>query len=151
MLSTMTGYAATALGYLAVQGAAAARIPDIARAREIPRPYLAKIVRRLSARGIVRTRRGVGGGVTLAVDPERLSLLDLCRVLDEPALVPQCVLAHPTCEAEHACPLHARFQAIRAQELELLGSTNVLMIGEIDAARYGRRGQRRHAGARRKP
>jgi Rrf2 family protein len=143
MLTAMTGYAATALGYLAERRGAPVRVPDIARERGIPRPFLAKIVRRLSAKGIVRTRRGVGGGVTLAVDPGRISLLDLCRMLDEPALQARCVLGQERCTEEHACPLHGAARAIHAQQLELLTRTSLLEIGQIDSARYGARRARR--------
>jgi Rrf2 family protein len=133
MLTALAGYAAIALGYLAERRGTAVRVPDIARARGIPRPFLAKIVRALSARGIVRTRRGVGGGVTLAVDPERVSLLGLCRALGEPVLLAQCVLGRPECD--ETCPLHGRVQALRARQLALLEETSLLDLGRIDASR----------------
>ena len=135
MLTAMTGYAATALGYLAQRRGSAVSVPDIARARDIPRPFLAKIVRTLSAKGFVRTRRGVGGGVTLAVDPARVSLLDLSRALGEPAPLAQCVLGRPSCDEEHACSLHDKVQALRAKQLALLEETTLLDVGRIDAAR----------------
>ncbi len=45
---------------------------DIARSRDIPGPYLARLLAELARAGLVTTRRGAGGGVALARDPRRL-------------------------------------------------------------------------------
>jgi Rrf2 family protein len=147
LLTATACYAATALGYLAERHGVPARIPDIAKARGIPRPYLAKIVRKLSAKGIVATRRGVGGGVVLAVDPASLSLLDLCRALDEPALVTRCVLGRACCDDELACPLHEAIQKIRALQAKLLASTPLSEIGRRDAEQRAAQKDLRKRGA----
>ena len=51
----------------------------VARTRKIPLPYLAQLVRDLGRRGLVNTRRGPGGGLTLARPAAEISLT---QVLD---------------------------------------------------------------------
>jgi Rrf2 family protein len=135
MLTALVGYAATALGYLAQRGAEPVQVHEIARERDIPAPFLSKIIRVLSAKGIVATRRGTGGGVTLVADPERLTLLALCRELDEP-LEPQCLFGQEVCDDRVACPAHAAMKRIRSQQLALLESLSIRQIGELDARRH---------------
>jgi DNA-binding MarR family transcriptional regulator len=65
-MTQSTGYAITALGHVAAMGDQPLLIKDIAEATGLPHPYLAKIIHTLARRGLVVTRRGVGGGVTLA-------------------------------------------------------------------------------------
>ena len=75
MLSQASGYAASALGFVACSESKSVLVKEIAEATAIPAPYLAKIVQVLSKRGIVRTQRGIGGGVTLARAPEDVDAL----------------------------------------------------------------------------
>jgi Rrf2 family protein len=136
MLTALVGYAATALGYLAQRGGAPVQVRQIARERDIPAPYLAKIIRRLSARGIVGTQRGSGGGVTLLVDPARTTLLDICTELDEPLLERQCILGQKRCDDAVACPGHQVMQQIRELQIDLFGSLTLREIGLFDARRF---------------
>jgi Rrf2 family protein len=48
----------------------------------IPAPSLARLLRSLSAAGIIETREGVKGGVRLAVPPGEVSLLDIVAAID---------------------------------------------------------------------
>ena len=48
----------------------------------IPAPSVARLLGRLSRAGLVETREGAGGGVRLAVAPERVSLLGIVEAVD---------------------------------------------------------------------
>jgi len=50
---------------------------EIARSRDIPGAYLARLLAELARTGVVTTRRGAGGGVALARDPRRLPVREL--------------------------------------------------------------------------
>ena len=77
MLNQATGYAATALGYLASAGSKPVLVKDIAEASQIPSPYLAKIINALARKGLLNTQRGIGGGVTLGRAAATITLYDL--------------------------------------------------------------------------
>ena len=141
----MTGYAATALGYLALRDGGPTQVREMARRIEIPAPYLSKIVHQLGRKGLVETRRGTGGGVRLAVDPAQTTLYQLCEVLGDPVLEPHCLLGLGLCNDDVACPAHSFNRALRARQLKFLHETTLLAVGRFDRRRRGasRKGSRR--------
>lgn len=145
MLTAIVGYAATALGFLQENRGAPVQVREIALACSIPLPYLHKIVRLLSAKGVVKTQRGVGGGVRLADDATTLTLHELCVLLDEPLLHPQCMLGQDTCSDDNACPAHAEALKIRELQLAVLQRTTIAHIGAFDQQRARRRARQTRA------
>jgi Rrf2 family protein len=137
MLSPLTGYAAMALGFLAVCKNRSASVDEMARGTGIKTTSLSKVVHLLSRKRLVTTRRGVGGGATLACDPRQVTLYDLCLALDDPAILPRCMLGVAPCTDERACPAHEHWSCVRKQNLDFLQRTTVQDVGEFDAARGG--------------
>ena len=82
MLSARSRYALRALSYLARQAPAPQTTEQIASATGVPLPTLAKILQILSHTGIVKTQRGVGGGVELARQPELVSVKEVIDAFD---------------------------------------------------------------------
>lgn len=132
MLSQAVGYAATALGYVAATGGNPVLVKDIAEATGIPAPYLAKIVHQLGRKGFVITRRGVGGGVTLARPAAEISLYDLCVAMDDNAVKLKCILGVDGCSEERACPGHHFWSKHRARQIEFLQALNVADVAAFE-------------------
>lgn len=139
----MTGYAATALGYMALRDEGPLQVREMAQRIEIPAPYLSKIVHQLGRKGFVETRRGVGGGVRLAVDPAKTTLFQLCEALGDPILEPHCLLGLGLCNDDVACPAHAFSRTLRASQLKFLKETTLLAVGRFDQRRRGESKTRR--------
>lgn len=135
MLAQATGYAATALGYVAAAGGKPVLVKDIADACEIPGPYLAKIVNSLSKSGIVTTQRGIGGGVALARSPQEISLFDLCEALGDPIVERRCMLGTAQCSDDRACPAHKFWTAARAKQWDFLRETTLADIASFETRR----------------
>jgi Rrf2 family iron-sulfur cluster assembly transcriptional regulator len=119
--------------YIAVRGGGPVPVREIASAGAIPEPYLAKILHRLSGIGYVVTQRGIGGGVSLAIDPRQVTLYHLCEVLLDPVVRPQCLLGGSECNDDKACPAHEFQRSIRKRQLAFLSATTVDAIGRHDA------------------
>lgn len=136
MLSPLTGYAAMALGYLAICKSHSASVDEMARATGIKTTSLSKVVHLLSRKRLVTTRRGVGGGATLACDPDKVTLYDLCIAMDDPAILPRCMLGVAPCTDERACPAHAHWKEIRRMNIEFLQNTTVRDVGEFEAEKH---------------
>src|SRR5947209_362521 len=49
----------------------------------IPPSTAAMILRRLSRAGLIETREGVNGGVRLAIPPEKVTLLDVFKAIEQ--------------------------------------------------------------------
>jgi Rrf2 family protein len=88
-LSHTTGYAIEALACLARAEAQTMRVAEVAECSGIPAPYLAKIFQRLAEAGIVTSKRGHKGGVSLVWKPDELSLLHIDASIDASRACPQ--------------------------------------------------------------
>ena len=80
---------------------------NIAEEQSIPPSFLAKIISQLSIAGLIHTSRGARGGVSLAVSPEKISVLDVVEAIDGPLALNECTLNPSICPTGEACPLHS--------------------------------------------
>jgi Rrf2 family protein len=85
-VSTRGDYASRALLSLALhadsEGPTSVR--DIAERTALPQPYLEQILLALKGAGLVRSKRGVGGGYVLARDPAEITLGQIVSAVDGP-------------------------------------------------------------------
>jgi Rrf2 family protein len=78
-VSTRGDYACRALLSLALHAdeGAPTSVRDIAERTGLPQPYLEQILLALKGAGLVRSKRGVGGGYILARSPAEIRLSDV--------------------------------------------------------------------------
>ena len=135
MITQTTGYAISALAYVAGAGGRTVLVREIAEALGQPTPYLAKIVNALARRRLVVTQRGIGGGVTLARPAGTVSLWDLCEALGDPAVEARCLLALEGCSDERACPAHQFWKTHREAVWAFLRETTLADMATFEAQR----------------
>ncbi|GAA6479322.1 Rrf2 family transcriptional regulator [Enterocloster aldenensis] len=99
-------------------------IEQICRKEQVPRQFAYKILKKLEKAGLVRIRRGAGGGCSLGRGLDVLTLLDVIRATDEEFFLNPCLKQGYRCEyaegSGHNCLVHcelARVQAILEREL----------------------------------
>jgi len=135
-LSQTTGYAIKALGCLNQPGCDSRSTPEIAECARVPKPYLAKIINALAHHGLVIARRGVGGGVSLARKPERISLLQIVEAVEGKDWLGDCLLGLNDCSDQSSCPTHDFWQRIsREIRTELTRTTLADLIQFKDAGK----------------
>ncbi len=101
-----TDYAARVVLHLAsLPPGARDSIAAIARDRHLPVPYVRRIVSRLALAGILRTTRGVGGGVGLAREADRISLHDVVSAMEGPSCPSPCLEPDGSCPLAGRCPV----------------------------------------------
>ena len=84
-LSATDVYAFQALGYLGNQELTRwVSSEEISEATGVHRPYLVRILAALSAKGVVKSKKGIGGGYALARKPALISLCEVVRAVDGP-------------------------------------------------------------------
>lgn len=93
---------------------------DIADRQNIPPSFLAKILTRLAAHGIVQTQRGVNGGVRLARRAEDITLLSVVEAIDGPLSLNLCVRNPGLCPRERNCVVHPVWETIGEELRERL-------------------------------
>ena len=84
---------------------------DVAEISQVPREYLAKIVQLLARGNVVESKKGRGGGITLAKAAHEINLYDVIQVVDPIRHYEQC----PFRLAEHKeglCPLHTKLESL---------------------------------------
>ena len=110
-VSTRGDYACRALLSLALHGdgAGPTSVRDIAERTGLPQPYLEQILLALKGAGIVRSKRGVGGGYVLAREPDAITLGDIVSAVDGPIVVGDFGEPHQNgaCDHEGQCVLLA--------------------------------------------
>ena len=105
-ITRQADYAVRAVLYLAQMGPdKRAATSQIAAEQKIPPSFLAKIVSQLSVAGLLQTSRGARGGVSLARDPEKISLLEVVEAIDGPILLNECVNDAGACTFGDECPM----------------------------------------------
>ncbi len=110
-MSTRGDYASRALLSLALheEEAGLTSVKDIAERTGLPQPYLEQILLALKGAGLVRSKRGVGGGYVLARPPEQITLGQIVAAVDGPIVVGDFGMPHENgaCDHEGQCVLLA--------------------------------------------
>ena len=104
-LSLFSDYSLRVLMYAALKDDSF-QLDEVTAAYDISRNHLAKVVNYLSHLGYLETRRGRGGGITLAVKPEDLRIGQLVRQTEnQPAIVECFDPSTNTCKLNGSCIL----------------------------------------------
>jgi Rrf2 family iron-sulfur cluster assembly transcriptional regulator len=86
-VSTLGDYAARALLSLALHGSERpTSVKEIAERTTLPQPYLEQILLAVKGAGLVRSKRGVGGGYVLARPAQEITLADIVGAVEGPQL-----------------------------------------------------------------
>src|SRR4051812_23164315 len=108
-VSTRGDYASRALLSLSLHagGGTPTSVRDIAERTGLPQPYLEQILLALKGAGLVRSKRGVGGGYVLARDPSDITLAQIVSAVDGPIVVGDFGEPHQNgaCDHEGQCIL----------------------------------------------
>jgi len=89
-LTTFTDFSLRVLMYLAADADRRATIAEIARAFDVSENHLVKVVHFLGKQGWLTNVRGKGGGMELALAPERIRIGQVVRQTEGEALVAEC-------------------------------------------------------------
>lgn len=106
MISQTVEYSLRAMVLLAHAAGKPKTVQEIAAVAQIPSPYLSKLMQGLVRAGLVKSRRGVGGGFTLGRAAAEISVWDIVQAVDPIKRILSCPLGirgHV-----NLCPLHRR-------------------------------------------
>jgi len=115
-VSTRGDYACRALLSLALHEdtSGPTSVRDIADRTGLPQPYLEQILLALKGAGLVRSKRGVGGGYVLARPAHEIRLSDIVSAVDGPIQVGDFGAPHQNgaCDHEGQCVLLAVWHVV---------------------------------------
>lgn len=133
-VSTRGDYASRALLSLALRhGDGPTSVRDIAERTGLPQPYLEQILLALKGAGLVRSKRGVGGGYTLARDPEEISLAQIVSAVDGPIQAGDFGQPHSdgACDHEGQCVLLAIWADVGSTMRDMLSGYSLADLRQM--------------------
>jgi Rrf2 family protein len=123
-ITRQADYAVRAIYYLStLESGSRASTSQIAKEQHIPPSFLAKIISQLSVAGLLHTSRGARGGVSLAGDPQDITMLDVIEAIDGPILLNECVDGGHGCQFDKDCPMRVMWCEIQEDLVSRLGGT----------------------------
>lgn len=119
MLSQTAEYAFRAMACLAARPDESLTAGALAKQTQVPPDYLAKVLQQLGAAGLIKGRRGVGGGYSLARPATDIRLIDILNAVNPLKRITECPLGLQT-HGKNLCPLHRTMDKAIASVLEIL-------------------------------
>jgi Rrf2 family iron-sulfur cluster assembly transcriptional regulator len=108
-------------------------VRDIAERTAIPQPYLEQILLSLKGAGLVRSKRGVGGGYVLARSPEEIRLSEILSAVDGPISLGDFGDPHQdgSCDHEGQCVLYAIWKLAGEHMRELMAGYTLAQVADV--------------------
>jgi Rrf2 family protein len=106
LLSDTTEYALRTVMWLSRDPASGQTTKQIAQGTGIPGDYQSKVIQLLASKGIVHSKRGIGGGVRIIVSPEDCTVLDIVEAVDPIQKIQTCPLGLNNAHGICLCPFH---------------------------------------------
>jgi len=124
-LSLQTDYGLRILMYLTGHGGRCT-VSDVSGFYGISRDHVAKVVQALVRQGYLRSIRGIGGGLELARDPDRVTIGEVVTALEGSVHLLECIASEQVvCAIQPGCRLrHVLAEAERIQ-IEYLNSVRL--------------------------
>jgi Rrf2 family transcriptional regulator, iron-sulfur cluster assembly transcription factor len=117
-------------------------IQEVATGERIPLKFLEQILLQLKNGGVLRSKRGVGGGYQLARSIQHISIGDVVELIDGPAEMMSCSMhvgksTSCDCGVLGGCALGRTFAVIRQQMQQWLRDTSIAQVIEKEGAQSG--------------
>ncbi len=125
-ISRKVDYALRAMIYLAALPEGT-REPqqEVAAKNDIPREFLAKILKTLADGGLVSAQRGPRGGVAIARPASRISFLEVIEAIDGPVVLNLCLDSSQGCSHSAACTMQSVWRAGQERMLDVYRTTTL--------------------------
>lgn len=138
MLSQKTRYALKALVLLSEsekQDRGPVLISDLAKKGKMPQKFLEAILLELKNHGILRSKKGKGGGYSLARTADEIKFGDIVRLFDGPlALIPCASPQHRGCEecrGDENSGINILFKEVRDATANILDGTSLAKVLQV--------------------
>ncbi|HOW43522.1 MAG TPA: Rrf2 family transcriptional regulator [Candidatus Omnitrophota bacterium] len=127
LLTRDTDYAVRALLAMAARKSMVA-VSDLVIELKIPRPFLRRILQRLTKADVLGSLKGKGGGFVLKREPAKISLVDLMAIFQGPVQLSECLFKKKICPNRKTCPLRSEISEIEDFALTKLRSITIAKL-----------------------
>lgn len=132
-LSSMADYAVVTMSAAARHcGGVRVSAAQLAEETGLPAPTVQKLVSRLTAAGLLRSSRGVGGGLKLARPAAAITLADIVEAVEGPIALTPCVEhGRHDCGMESACSVKPHWGIVNAAMRSALAEVPLTRLAQI--------------------
>ena len=102
-----------------------ATLQDLSTTLHVPREFLAKILKVLASRGLVRSARGAHGGYQLARPAREISFLEVIEAVEGPVQLNVCLDDKDRCDVSSSCTMYHVWKAGQDRMLEVYRRTTI--------------------------
>ena len=107
---------------------------QLAEETGLPAPTVQKLVSRLTAAGLLRSSRGIGGGLKLARPAAAITLADIVEAVEGPIALTACVdQGKHDCGLEAACHVKPHWPVVNAAMRGALAGVSLIQLAEVVA------------------
>jgi Rrf2 family protein len=140
MQLTMTGeYAVRAMVGLASEPfGRVVQVAQLSASWDIPENFLRKIVADLARAGLLSSKRGAKGGISLAVAPEELTLLDVIEAVEGKIFLNKCLIGPEFCDRTDWCAVHVVWCEAQGAVRDILKKRSLAEIVSLSKTRPAR-------------
>ncbi len=132
-------YAVRSLTFMGKEPVGRHSMKEISERQHIPLNYLAKIMRRLVKKGLVRSMVGHDGGYSLRKSPGEISLRDIYEAIEGEIRMVDCMDKNSICFLHDTCPQLPVWDRVQISMIKILEETTLEdMLSETDSQRLSR-------------
>jgi len=102
-----------------------ARSAALSAALDVPPSHVAKVVQTLARGGVLRTRRGKGGGIELAKPPSKILLSDVFTLMEGPLGLLACIRDKRICALTSTCRFRRKIIETQKAIIRIFQATTV--------------------------
>ena len=127
LITRNTDYALRAICYIAKQGKVVT-VTELVKVLGVPRPFMRKILQRLSKEKILKSYKGQSGGFKLKFLPEKIFIIQIMRIFQGPVGLSECFLKKDICPNKGKCVLRKKILLIENSVLSQLKQINIASL-----------------------
>lgn len=128
LITRNTDYAVRALCCIAEQKQKVISADQLVKSLKMPRPFLRKILQTLNKEGLLNSSKGKGGGFTLTISPEKITLTDVMKIFQGPLKLNECKFRKNDCPYVSDCFLKKKIDEIEKEVIAKLKAITITSI-----------------------
>lgn len=111
-IGKLTDYATVLMTWLATRQDQVLAASELAELSRLELPTVSKLLKQLTAAGLIESRRGIHGGYRLALPASEISVLQIVVAMEGPMGMTECSAQAGVCEYEGHCAVQHNWRRI---------------------------------------
>lgn len=128
LITRDTDYAIRALCCIAGSGKKELSVRDLTDRLAMQRPFLRKILQQLNKEGLLKSTKGRGGGFTMTVRPEKVTVFDLVEIFQGPFQLNEHLFKGKTCPFIKTCYLKKKIDNMERNLVREMRSVTIASL-----------------------